>query len=119
MRVSGLTVDGDWRFGKGKATYKRRSDAIRQNVFTRLRSFENDWFLDITHGLPWVDMLGSRNTRQRILREIERQVLTTEGVRAIDRLELVSVDDNRAATIQIAIIDIFDERYDETVRIRL
>lgn len=117
MRVSRLDDDGDWTFGKGRANYLRRSEAIRQSVVTRLRSFTNDWFLDVNHGLPWLEMLGERNTQKRILREIERSVLETEGVRAIDRLRLVSIDSNRAAEIELTFIDIFDTRYDETVSV--
>jgi len=115
MRVSGLTADGDWRFGKGRAVYLRRSEAIRQNVVTRLRSFTNDWFLNISEGLPWIELLGSRQNEQRILREIENRVLTTEGVRLIERLRLVSVDGNRVAHIELSFVDIFDQRFDETV----
>ena len=119
MRVSRLDADGDWTFGKGRANYLRRSEAIRQSVVTRLRSFTSDWFLDVNHGLPWLEMLGERNTQKRILREIERSVLETEGVRAIDRLRLVSVDSNRAAEIELTFIDIFDTRYDETVSVTI
>ena len=117
MRVSRLNSSGDWTFGKGKANYLRRSEAIQQNIVTRLRSFTNDWFLNINHGLPWLEMLGERNTRKRILREIEKSILETEGVRAIDRLELISIDPNRAAEIQISITDIFNERFDNTLSI--
>lgn len=120
MRVSKLTTDDDWRFGKGKAQYLQGSDAIRQNVKTRIRSFTDDWFADVAAGLPWVEMLGTLGegqNKRRILREIERVVLTTEGVRAIDRLEFVSVDINRNATIRLTVIDMFDQRYDETVRL--
>lgn len=115
MRVSGLDSNGDWRFGKGKANYLRRSDAIKQNVITRLRSFTDDWFLDITAGLPWINMLGSRNNEARILREIERRVLATEGVRTIELIELIDIDENRKATIHISLIDIYGDQHDEVV----
>lgn len=115
MIVSGLTGDGDWRFGKGRAVYLRRSDAIQQNVVTRLRSFVNDWFLDVSNGLPWVDMLGTRDQEKRILREIEASVLSTEGVKRIDLLRLVSVDRDRGASIELVATDIFDETFTETV----
>ena len=118
-RVSRLDDSDDWTFGKGKADYVRRSEAIRQSVVTRLRSFTNDWFLDVNHGLPWLEMLGERNTERRILREIEKSILGTDGVRAIDKLELVEVDPNRAAEIAVTVVDIYDERYDETVSIDL
>lgn len=115
MIVSGLAADGDWRFGKGRANYLRRSDAIRQSVVTRLRSFVDDWFLDTEAGLPWLDLLGTRNNEAQILREIEQVVLATEGVRTIERLELVEVDTGRNATIRLAVRDIFNQTFTETV----
>lgn len=121
MRVSGLTSGGDWRFGKGRAAYKRKSEAIRQNVVTRLRSFTDDWFADVTAGVPWIELFGARGNledrKRQVLREVERTVLTTEGVRAIDQLELVEIDENRSATIRIKLIDIFDETINETVTV--
>jgi hypothetical protein len=117
MRVAGLTAAGDWRFGKGRAVYLRRSEAIRQSVVTRLRSFVDDWFADIDAGLPWIEMLGTRNNETRILREIERTVLQTEGVRSIQRLRLTGIDQDRGATIELSIVDIFDQRLDETVSV--
>jgi len=115
MRVSGLTSGGDWRFGRGKANYLQRSDAIRQNVVTRLRSFTDDWFANVDAGIPWIQVFGQRGNRDRISREIERTVLATEGVRAITRLRIVSVDQNRGARIELAFRDIFDENYSDTV----
>jgi len=51
MRVSKITADGDWSFGKGRANYVTNTDAVRQNVVTRIRSFTNDWYADINHGI--------------------------------------------------------------------
>jgi len=113
MRVSGLTAGGDWRFGQGRAVYLRRSDAIHQNVVTRLRSFTDDWFLDTAAGLPWFELLGHRETERRLLREVEAVVLKTEGVRAIERLRLTRPSRSREALIEIDVVDIFDERFTE------
>jgi hypothetical protein len=114
MRVAGLNADGDWRFGKGRAVYLRQSAAIRQNVLTRLRSFTDDWFADTAVGLPWLTMLGERNNEARVLREIERVVLTTEGVRTIDRLRIVQVID-RAAQIELTITDVYSTQSNEVL----
>lgn len=119
MIVSGLDDDGDWRFGKGRASYLRRSNAIRQNVATRLRSFLDDWFLDIQAGNPWIDLMGSKNTRDQILQTVERTVISTLGVREILSLELLSIDANRGAKIQLRITDIFDEQISMGVQITL
>ena len=117
MIVNGLTSDGDWRFGKGRAVYLRRSDAIHQNAVTRLRSFTDDWFLDTGAGLPWIELMGRKDTEARILRDIERTVLTTEGVKSIQVLRLIEVDPNRGATIELSATDIFDERIVETLSV--
>ncbi len=118
MRVSGLTASGDWRFGKGRASYLDRSAAIQQNVVTRLSSFTDDWFADTAAGLPWYDLLGRKNAEARILRDIERIILTTEGVRTIDRLEVVSVIDREAA-IHITLTDIFDTQFADKIPVML
>ena len=116
MRVSGLTAAGDWTFGRGKANYKVRSEAIRQNVVTRLRSFKNDYFADVENGGDWLTLFGGRGPDSRILREIERIVLQTEGVRSIDKLEVLQKS-NRNATIELRFTDLFSETFVEQVTI--
>ena len=115
MRVAGLTASGDWQFGKGKASYLTRSDAIAQNVVTRLRSFTDDWFLDISDGLPWFELMGNKETERRTLREIERVVLSTFGVRSITLLRIDSIGTHRDAQLRLTYNDIFNTEINETV----
>lgn len=114
MRVSGLTATGDWQFGRGKASYLVNSAAIRQNVVTRLRSFTNDWALDINHGSDWFSILGQHGNEKRLLDEVNNVVLTTDGVRAIEKIEVLSTA-NRVANILVRYVDIFDVPTTETV----
>lgn len=107
MRVSRLDNLKDWTFGKGLANYAVDSEAIRQNVQTRLQSFANDWFLDITANIDWLNILGSKNNEQTIESEVTRVVLATEGVLSLDKYEL-SVNE-RESTITIKFTDIFGE----------
>jgi hypothetical protein len=116
MRVSGLTATGDWTFGRGKANYKSRSEAVRQNVLTRLRSFKNDYFADVQNGGDWLNLFGQRGPDARILREIERIVLQTYGVRSIDKLEVIQKS-GRNATIELRYTDLFNESFVEQVTI--
>lgn len=115
MRVSGLTSGGDWTFGRGKANYIAKAEAVRQNVQTRLRSFKNDYFADVEHGGDWFVIFGNRNNETQILREVERIVLQTEGVRSIDKLEIISRDANRHVTIELKYTDLFDQTFVEQV----
>lgn len=107
MRVSRL-IDDDWTFGKGLANYIGESGAIRQNVVTRLRSFTNDWFLDISAEIDWFNILGNRNNRKIIESEIRRVVLATDGVLTITRFEVTGITD-RDAFIKIKFTTIFDD----------
>ena len=108
MKVSGLDDSGDWTFGKGLANYKRRSDAIAQNVATRLKCFVEDWPYDVDFGINWFSLLGNKGTETDILREIERVTLSTFGVRTIEKLEIENVQE-RSATILLEYRDLFDE----------
>ena len=105
MKVSALTQDGDWRFGRGVSDYVRRSEAVKQKVVTRLRSHQQDWWLDTGHGLPWFALLGERGTREQLTAEIERVTLDTDGVQLIRNLS-VSVD-QREYTARIRYQDVY------------
>jgi len=100
MRVSGLDKNLDWRFGKGRAVYKRNADAIAQNILTRLRSFLGDWYLDTEIGIDWLTLLGNLGTEKRILRSVESTVMQTEGVLSIQ--ELKSLDATATEVLQSA-----------------
>ena len=115
MRVSRL-INDDWSFGKGLANYVANSAAIRQNVVTRLRSFANDWFLDVTANIDWLNILGNKNNQGIITSEIRRVVLETEGVLTITAFELIEVTE-RNALIQLSITTIFDELVTITIGI--
>lgn len=117
MRVSGLDEDGDWRFGRGLAVYISRSDAVRQNVVTRLRSFRTDFFLDVDANIDWIDLLGRRNTREEILRAVERVTLATDGVTTITQLDIEVKTSTRKATIMLTFGTIFDESITEEITI--
>jgi hypothetical protein len=116
--VSALSNEGDWTFGRGRAGYRKNSEAVRQNVVARLRCFTNDWFLDVRDGIDWYALLGKRGTEPQILREVERRVLTTAGVRSIDRLEVMGRD-NRVLTVMLRFTTIFEDTVEENVKVTI
>ena len=117
MTTSRLDNNNDWTFGAGRANYITRSGEIRQNVVTRLKLIKNDWFPDITAGLDWFNILGQSGNQDRVLQQIERQVLQTDGVVSITKLDLRAVDVNRGAVIVLQYRDIFDEEFDLEVNL--
>lgn len=117
MKVAGLDQDGDWRFGRGRASYRLKAEAVRQNVATRVRSFTNDWFLDVKANIDWITLLGSRNTQTTIEREVERVILSTVGVARIDNLQTIVGHKSRALTIVTKIATIYDTQFTEEIGI--
>ena len=115
MRVSGLDSNRDWRFGKGRAVYKRNTDAIAQNILTRLRSFLGDWYLDTEIGIDWLKLLGNLGTEKRILRSVESTVMQTDGVLSIQELKIIGRDINRGVTIRIRYTDVFGASKPQTL----
>lgn len=119
MATRRIDKNGDWTFGQGRANYTVRSEEIRQNVITRLKSFQNDWFLDVQAEIDWLSILGNKNNRSVILREVERVTLATVGVKSIEALDIIRVDQNRKATIQLSYTDIYERSFLETVGVTI
>ncbi len=111
MRVSRLDKSGDWQMGQ----WLSGSQAIAQNVTTRLKSFKNDWFLDMGAGIDWLQLLGAKGTQKRILREVERVALGTPGVVRLTGLDMRLV--GRQATISLSYIDAYRSENNLTVEI--
>lgn len=108
MRVRRVDQHHDWTFGQGHSNYAIESEAIAQNVKTRLWSFTQDWFLDLEHGLPWLDQAGKRVNRVELDIKLKRYVLETEGVAYIKDYQADFLPDTRVLTINIDYVDIFE-----------
>lgn len=105
MRVSKLNKNDDWSFGRGVLDYTTKSNAVLQNLKTRIRSFQNDWFLSIDSNIDWRTILGQPSNESVIRSEIERVVLSTNGVASLDSLELIT--QNRKARILLTVTTIY------------
>ena len=115
MKVAGLDKNDDWQFGRGKSTYIKDSEAIAQNVVTRIREFKNDWYANTQKGIDWISLLGERNTKKQIENEVRRVVLQTQGVASLDSLT-ISVDaKTRHGTIRLAYTDIFSGKFEQEI----
>lgn len=109
MIVSGLTKDGDWRFGASRANYLSGSDAIAQNVATRLQSFRRDWFLDADACIDWTRLLSERGTQRKIKLEIERVTAETEGVVRVTLVDAFVRPSKRQGTYTVKYVDVFGQ----------
>ena len=105
--VRKLSNANDWVFGRNKADYIRKDLEIQQNIKTRLRSFKDDWYLDIESNIPWIELLGSFNKKREIEQEVKRVILATDGVLRINKLDIIV--DNRVAKLEANIDTVYSQ----------
>lgn len=82
-------VNGDLRLTQG-------SDAIRQHILQRLRTFLGEWFLDISVGVPYYQSILVKNPNFAIVEPLLKDtILTTPGVIELLSFELDYISETR------------------------
>lgn len=102
MIVRAVDGENDWTFGKGKNNYYRDQDAISQNVKTRLQSFLGNCPFDLSAGIDWFNLLGSKDQLGLEL-AVRTVILNTQFVSSIVKLEIALDSRTRAITMTYTI----------------
>lgn len=101
MRVRTLDIRGDMTFGNGSLNfYADSSEAVLQCVYTRLKLWAGEWFLDTTEGTDWLGKCLGKNTLSSATAEIRRVILETEGVQRIDELTVEADANSRGVSVR-------------------
>lgn len=59
-------------------------DTVRQRLFILLKTFENEWFMDLAHGIPyWQSILGKKTTKAAVDLIFQQEILAENGVKEI------------------------------------
>lgn len=94
-----LDSAGDMQFGSGTLNFHNSTpDGVAQAVKTRLGLWLEEWFLDVTDGTPWAQLVLGRHTEQTFANAIKKRILGTQGVQSIDSIEFIQDLDNRTLT---------------------
>jgi hypothetical protein len=117
MIIRALDVNHDWTFGQGKLNYITQTNAVVQDIDTRLRSFLGDCFFDISSGIDWFNLLGEKNKIALEL-AVRTVILNTENVSGILDSS-ISVDNNRQITISYSVNTVFTQTLNNTVIVNL
>jgi hypothetical protein len=74
----------DMLFINGECPVKtNEGDVVAQRLFIMLRTFQQEWFLNLDHGVPYWSILGSKLPKESIDRILQAKVLAEEGVAEI------------------------------------
>ena len=112
MKIRALDTNNDWTFGK--SLFKRDNNAVAQSIKTKLQSWRGDCYFDLTAGVDWNNILGSK-IKQLAIADIKRVIAQVTGVLTID----VNFDtiDNRNLTVSYTVTTIYDDIITDEVQI--
>ena len=111
-----LCKDCDWTLGQGLKNYANGDEEVVQNLVTRLKSFKNNWFLDVEANIDWLKLLSIKNNEKLIVGEIIRVVGSSEGVLKINSVKIIE-NNKRSAIIAISFVTIYGTNIDTEVEI--
>jgi hypothetical protein len=97
----------DMTFGHGLTDFLTETDAIGQNIKTRLLLILPEWFLDITEGTPWRSILGVRFDRNYSEAALRQRILETDGVTEITAFWLTADSSTRKAILSVTVKTIY------------
>lgn len=108
LRMDDLALTAD-----GNLDMVTDAEAVGQHARQRLMTFEGEWFLDTTAGVPWLDKILGRQFDATLAESVvKKEIVETDGVTAIESFGLRYVRGVRQ-------LDVFDAsvatEYDEVV----
>lgn len=84
MRVRKLSPSGDYTFGNSQQDfYRDEPDAVGQLVGTTLRLWLGEFYWDLTQGVPYMQGVLGKHSKELADATIQAAVLDVEGVSGI------------------------------------
>lgn len=113
MIFRNLNSNNDWTFGKGKNNFVSKNDAIRLDIKTRLQSWVNNCFFDLSAGIDWNNRLGSKNQQTLLEADLRRVILQSDGVTGINSASTSLI--NRVFTANYDVSTIYSKSFRDSV----
>jgi len=119
--VFGLTTTTHDMYRKGSGiAILRDSDAVLQTVKTRLLLHYEEWFLDLSAGLPWFTDLMKHNPDFSLIESrISETITNTDGVASLKYIQLAFTDASRSLLVNFSYIDVYGITQTESQAVEL
>ncbi len=115
MIFRNLTTESDWTFGAGRQNYATTDRSISLNIETTIKTFLTECFFDTEIGVPWFDIIDSKNKDITIL-AIKSAIAACYGVIKVQELEY-TYNELRELEIKYTISTIYDSILEGVVTI--
>ena len=84
------------------------SQIVAQRVKQQLLTLKGEWFLDSELGVPYLEILGSKNALAAAKAILTSHIMRVEGVKEIIAIKMKEDREQRVANFRIEIRDIFN-----------
>lgn len=82
------------------------TENVAQRLRIRLLTFEEEWFLDTTYGVPyWQRILGKKPTKSAVDQILQQEVLSENGVKEIVSFTSSFVNRKYSASFQVRVVN--------------
>lgn len=108
MLVRRLDSNWDMTFGQGLANFSKDAEATAQSVKSRLQLLREEWFLDTTAGVPYLQEICTKPENLPLAESVIKQtILSTEGVGSLTHFELLFQPESRLLVVIATITTIY------------
>lgn len=114
MSVRRVDSSGEPVFGKPTSIIPASSEAVAVTLAMNLKLMKEEWFLDRTAGVGWIDLgsgepriFGGSSDPQLLESEVKRVTLSTSGVASITSFSMNFDHDTRRADVSVTVADIY------------
>jgi hypothetical protein len=93
-----MTLDG------GDIAFTDSDNEVEQRLLSRLQFIKGEWFLDVTAGLPYPQIIFEAGTSlDDIYALLSQKIKDTDGVETLDNLNITVNADERNITVEFSI----------------
>lgn len=108
MLVRRLDENFDMTFGQGLSNFAIESEAVAQNVRTRLLLVLGEWFLDTEDGVPYLEKIFIKpEDLAQVEAILKARISETEGVQTLFDFQLLFERSTRSVTITATLQTIY------------
>ena len=117
MIMRAIDSNGDWQFGRGTESYVAGELAIGENIKTRILSFFNNCFFDMTAGIDWFTYFGIPGQQEQTVLRVRAVILQSYGVVKVNRIILNINANTRQASLTYNISTIYSPTYQSDIQV--
>ena len=104
MIFRNLDDNDDWLFGRGLNDFVDKNTAIGLNIKTRVLSWVNDCFFELSAGIDWINRLGAKNQSDLLNLDLKRIILQSQDVTGLNTISIDVTDRQFNVTYDISTV---------------